>query len=512
MSAASGTGFLAGAPHRGAGESFRAVDPGTGSPTGPEFTSWTSAEVNEAAAQARTAFEANRELPERWQAGLLRDLAARLGAERDAIVETARAETGISVARLDGELTRTRNQLSGFADVVEGDGFGEPVHDPADASATPPRPDLRRMLVPVGPVAVFGASNFPLAFSVAGGDTASALAAGAPVLVKGHPSHPGTSEVVGACVAEAVAACGAHPGTFALVQGAGTEPGSALVTAPEVRAVGFTGSYAGGRALTALAAGRPEPIPVFAEMGSLNPVFVTTAATGARLDAVAEGFVASMTLGAGQLCTKPGIVFTTAGREFATRAAALLAESEPGPLLNRATLDAFESGIRIPAAEVVTTAGPRTGPGLRTAPVLALARLADLRREPALLEEHFGPFAVVVDVDSDDDFLDAARLLPGSLTATVHSEPEDHERLRPLVTELVERAGRLVHNGFPTGVSVSGAQTHGGPFPATSDSAHTSVGWTAIRRFQRPVTFQDLPEPLLPPVLRTTTSVEKEEQ
>ncbi|PRX47550.1 alpha-ketoglutaric semialdehyde dehydrogenase [Prauserella shujinwangii] len=503
MSAAKGTGFLGGLPHAGGGASFRAVDPATGDRIGPEFSSWTPAEVAEAARSARAAFEANRGLPERWQAGLLRDIADRLAARRDDIVATARAETGIGTARLEGELLRTRNQLLGFADVVERADFGEPLHDAADPESTPPRPDLRRVLVPVGPVAVFGASNFPLAFSVAGGDTASALAAGCPVLAKAHPAHPATSELAGACVAEAVEARGAHPGTFALVQDAGTEAGSALVQAPEVRAVGFTGSFAGGRALTALAAARPRPIPVFAEMGSLNPLFVTAAASGRRLDAIVEGFAASMTFGCGQLCTKPGLVLTSAGREFATRAAALLDRVDPAPLLNEGTFAAFEASRHVPGVEVVTADRPRSGSGFTAAPVLLLATLDDLRREPALLEEHFGPFAVVVDVDGDDDLLTAARLLPGSLTATVHSEPEDAEALRPLVAELTELAGRLVHNGFPTGVSVSGAQTHGGPFPATSDSAHTSVGWTAVRRFQRPVTFQDFPEPLLPPVLRT---------
>ncbi|SFA77999.1 alpha-ketoglutaric semialdehyde dehydrogenase/NADP-dependent aldehyde dehydrogenase [Amycolatopsis marina] len=511
MRAAQGTGFVAGNEYRGRGQAFRALDPATGDTTGPEFTTCEPDEVAEAAKLAWTAFETNRERPERWQAPLLREIASRLGDAREAVLATARAETGISSARLEGELARTRNQLLGFADVVEREAFGEPVHDEADPEATPPRPDLRRVLIPIGPVAVFGASNFPLAFSVAGGDTAAALAAGCPVLVKAHPSHPGTSELVGACVAEAVAACGLHPGTFALLQGAGNETGSALVTAPEVRAVGFTGSFGGGRALTALAAERPRPIPVFAEMGSLNPMFVTAAVARERLDSVVQGFVTSMTFGAGQLCTKPGVVLTTEGREFATRAAALLDEVEPGILLNQATKDAFEAGTRISGVEVLTKPCTETGEGLRAAPVLVLATLADLRREPALLEEHFGPFAVVVDLDSEDDFAEAASLLPGSLTATVHSEPEDHERLGPLVFELVELAGRIVHNGYPTGVSVSGAQTHGGPFPASSDSAHTSVGWTAIRRFQRPVTFQDVPETLLPPVLRTALLF-KEEQ
>ncbi|EST38448.1 hypothetical protein N566_07380 [Streptomycetaceae bacterium MP113-05] len=506
MTAAQGTGFLAGRPHRGDGAPFRAVAPATGEETGPEFTGYTAEEVAWAAELAAAAHEANRSLPPRWQARLLRGVAERLEEVREDLLRTAHEETGVPAARLEGEFARTCGQLTGFAEAVEADGFGEPVHDPADPSATPPRPELRRLLLPVGPVSVFGASNFPLAFSVAGGDTASALAAGCPVLVRAHPSHPATSEIAGRAVAAAVADCGAHPGTFALLQGAGHDTGAALVTAPQVRAVGFTGSHAGGTALTALAAGRPHPIPVYAEMGSINPLFLTSGAAEHRLDEVVKGFVTSLTTGSGQLCTKPGLVFTTAGREFARRAAALLDATDPGTLLNAGTRDAFEAAGRIPGVETVTDPRENGEPGFRAAPVLLLARPDDLRREPALLEEHFGPFAVVVDVDSDDDLVEAARLTPGSLTATLHCEPEEHARLGPLMARLMETAGRVVHNAYPTGVAVSGAQTHTGPYPASSHSGHTSVGWTAVRRFQRPVTFQDVPPALLPPLLVTPSS------
>ncbi|MCF6523986.1 aldehyde dehydrogenase family protein [Streptomyces sp. JJ36] len=501
MTAARGTGFLAGRPHRGGGAPFRAVAPATGAETGPEFTGCTAEEVAAAAALAAQAHEENRSLPPRWQAGLLRGVAHRLAEVREDLLRVAHEETGIAPDRLAGEFARTCGQLTGFAEVVEAGTFGEPVHDPADPAATPPRPDLKRILVPVGPVAVFGASNFPLAFSVAGGDTASAFAAGCPVLVRAHPSHPATSEIAGSAVAAAVTDCRAHPGTFALLHGAGHDTGSALVTAPQVRAVGFTGSHAGGTALTALAARRPRPVPVYAEMGSINPLFVTTAAAECRMDDVVSGFVSSLTTGAGQLCTKPGLVFTTAGREFARRAARLLDETEPGTLLNAATRDAFEAAARVPGVQTVTARREPNGPGFRAAPVLLLARLDDLRRQPALLEEHFGPFAVVVEVDTDDDLVDAARLVPGSLTATLHCEPEEHPRLGPLTARLAETAGRVVHNGYPTGVAVSRAQTHTGPYPASSHSGHTSVGWTAVRRFQRPVTFQDMPPALLPPLL-----------
>lgn len=500
-----GVGFLAGVAHRGGGQSFRAFDPAAGAPTGPEFASWLPEEVAEAAAAAHEAFAAHRRQPARWQSRLLREISTRLADARDGIVTAARAETGISEERLDGELLRTCRQLAGFADVVDGPGFGEPLHEPGDATARPPRPDLRRVLVPVGPVGVFGASNFPLAFSVAGGDTASALAAGCPAVVRAHPSHPGTSELVGAQVDAAVAACGLHPGTFSLVQGAGHAAGAALVTAPQIRAVGFTGSLTGGRALTELAASRPEPVPVYAEMGSLNPLFVTAAAMDARGEELAAGFTASLTTGAGQLCTKPGLVFTTRSGEFADAVAAGLASVPAGVLLNQATHDAFRSFVDGGLPAGVTTVTPRRSPagdGLRAAPVLVLATLDDLRAEPTLLEEHFGPFAVVVDLDSEEDFTAAAELVPGSLTATLHCEADEHARLAPFVEELSDLAGRVLVGGFPTGLAVSGAQTHSGPYPAASHSGHTSVGWTALRRFQRPVTFQDTPEALLPPSVR----------
>ncbi|QFG26734.1 aldehyde dehydrogenase family protein [Actinomadura sp. WMMB 499] len=491
---------------RGAGEPFRAVNPSTAEPVGPEFTSCTAEDVARAADLARDAFTANRTLPEGWQADLLRAIAARLTGARDRIVAAATAETGIDEGRLDGELARTRDQLTGFAEVVGEGGHHGIVRVAADPDAAPPRPDLRRTLLPVGPVAVFGASNFPLAFSVAGNDTASALAAGCPVLVKAHPSHPATSEIVGRLVVDAVAAVGAHPGTFALLHGADRASGAAVVTAPPVRAVGFTGSFAGGRALTELAAARPRPIPVFAEMGSLNPVFVTEAAARERFDEIVSGFAASMTLGAGQMCTKPGLIFTTRGREFAERVAALLDKAEPGVLLNTATRDGLNTRLAAstagPGVELMTTQRDPEGPGLRAAAKLLLAGIDDLAKTPALLEEHFGPVAVVVDVDSPERFAEAVDLLPGSLTATVHAEPEDHAWLVPFTAELAELAGRIIYNGFPTGVAVNEAQTHGGPYPAASDSAHTSVGWTALRRFQRPVTFQNTPEALLPHALR----------
>jgi acyl-CoA reductase-like NAD-dependent aldehyde dehydrogenase len=499
--APTGTGYLAGAARRGGGAAFRAVDPTTGTATGPEFASWLPEEVAQAAAAAREAWTAQRREPAGTQARLLREISVRLQAAHDGIVETAHTETGISPERLEGELLRTRRQLTGFAEVVEGPGFGEPLHEPADPTQSPPRPDLRRVLLPVGPVAVFGASNFPLAFSVAGGDTASAFAAGCPVVVQAHPSHPGTSELVGAQVTAAVAACGLHPGTFSLVQGAGHTTGAALVTAPQIRAVGFTGSLSGGRALSGLAAARDEPIPVYAEMGSLNPLFVTDAALRARQDALVDGFTGSLTTGAGQLCTKPGLVFTTQGRRFAEAAADRLASAAPGVLLNQATHDAFHGfvGEGLPAGVTTFAASAKQpGPGLRATPVLVLATLDDLRSEPSLLEEHFGPFAVVVDLDSEEDFTAAADLVPGSLTATLHCESDEHAALVPFVARLAELAGRVLLNGFPTGLAVSGAQTHSGPYPAASHSGHTSVGWTALRRFQRPVTFQDVPETLLP--------------
>jgi NADP-dependent aldehyde dehydrogenase len=446
-------------------------------------------------------------LPLAGRAGLLRAVAAALESERDRIVALADAETGLGVPRLAGELTRTTVQLEMFAAVVADGTVLEAVIDLADPQARPaPRPDLRRMLVPLGPVAVFAAGNFPLAFSVAGGDTASALAAGCPVVVKAHPGHPGLSVLCGRFVAGAVAAAGAPDGTFAVIHG--VEAGRRLVTQPEVTAVGFTGSLAGGRALFDLAAGRPEPIPFYGELGSLNPTVVTPGAVAARGAAVAAGFVESFTLGAGQFCTKPGLLFLPAGHGLDAALAGAAAEAPLGPLLDARIRDRFLHT----AAALAGTPGVRTvlapatvdRAGYWARPVLFRVAVPDLLAHAGtLLAECFGPAALIVDYASAAELAAALDALPGTLAGTLHAVPDaEPELARDLLDQLARRAGRVIVDGWPTGVAVSWAQQHGGPWPATTGSIHTSVGMTAPRRFLRPVAYQSVPDPLLPEPLR----------
>jgi acyl-CoA reductase-like NAD-dependent aldehyde dehydrogenase len=363
--------------------------------------------------------------------------------------------------------------------------------------------------VPIGPVAVFGASNFPLAFSTAGGDTASALAAGCPVVVKGHPAHPGTGALVASEVSAAVADAGLPGGTFAHLLSAGFAVGEALVDHPAIRAVAFTGSGRGGRALMDRAAARPEPIPVFAEMGSLNPVVVTEAALGARADAIVAALTGAIANFGGQLCTKPGLVLVPAGARGDAFAAALtraLGAREPEVLLTEAILGGLRGGLRAleeePAVTRLTEADGDGHAGFRVRPAVYRAEASDLGRVAPLAEEHFGPAVILLTYTSIGDAAAALERAGGQLTATVHAEPADHAALHPLVEAATRVAGRVVFDGVPTGVAVSWAMHHGGPYPASSDGAHTSVGMTALRRFLRPVVYQDAPESLLPPALR----------
>jgi len=489
---------------------FHAVDPRSGE-LGPEYAEATPDDVHAAVAAAAAAFASPGLRDDGRRVELLREIAERLSGAEEEIVAVCTAETGLPEARVRSELERTWRQVAAFADLVDAGDYVDAIIDTADPDARPiPRPDVRRMLVPVGPVAVFGASNFPLAFSTAGGDTASALAAGCPVVVKGHPSHPGTSEVVARLVRGAVGSIGLPDGTFAMLQSSGVEVGEALVDEPAIAAVGFTGSLAGGRAIFDRAAARPKPIPVFAEMGSVNPVVVTSAALRARAAQIAEGLVASVSSFGGQLCTKPGVVFVPAGAEgeqFVADVAGRLAAAEPQVMLNERLRDSLAervdelAGLAEPAGEGDTTAGP-DGPGFRFAPGAFRAAASDLAREPALLEERFGPVVLLLDYRSEDELLEALDRVEGQLTGSVHAEADDEPLVRTLVDVLAARAGRLVFDGFPTGVAVTHAMTHGGPYPATTAPGTTSVGMTAIQRFLRPVAWQNAPAAALPPALR----------
>lgn len=433
------------------------------------------------------------------RAGWLRALADALDAHADELVPLADRETRLGETRLRGEVGRTTGQLRLFATVVEEGSYLELTIDDADPAATPPRPELRRLLVGIGPVAVFSASNFPFAFSVCGGDTASALASGNPVVVKAHSGHPELSRRTAEIAADALEGAGAPAGSIALVEG--REAGNALVQHPVIQAAGFTGSLSGGRALFALAAGRRDPIPFYGELGSVNPVVLTRAAVAARGADLAKGLAGSFTLGVGQFCTKPGVVFVPRGAGFEEAVAVATTGTTGGPLLTDRITAAFPDGVdRLaadPAVEIVAR-GAETADGARPL-VLATDTTAVVARADVLLEEVFGPATLLVRYDGDEDLHAALRAVPGSLTATLHAEDGDE------VTETLEllqaRAGRVLFAGWPTGVAVTWSQQHGGPWPATT-SLHTSVGATAIRRFLRPVAYQDAPERLLPEVLR----------
>lgn len=434
------------------------------------------------------------------RAAWLTAVADALDAAGPELIAIADEESHLGTPRLTGELARTTSQLRLFADAVIEGSYLEATIDHPNADTIPPRPDLRRMLRPLGPVAVFSASNFPFAFSVAGGDTASALAAGCPVIVKGHSAHPRLSRRTTEVVAGALAAAGAPDGVFALVEG--RETGVALVQHPAIRAVGFTGSLHGGRALFDLASGRPDPIPFYGELSAVNPVLITSAALDARADELAAGLAASFTLGAGQFCTNPGVVFVPAASGFAERVGAAVGATAPVPMLTDGIAAAFAEGVGgLAAHDGVTVAAGASAqqPGTGSAVVLATTTAAVLADPAVLLTECFGPSTLVVEYDDLDDALDAIRAVGGSLTATVHAEAG--EELGGIVDVLTEVAGRVLFAGWPTGVAVSWAQQHGGPWPSTT-SIHTSVGVTALRRFLRPVAYQDAPEPALPAELR----------
>jgi acyl-CoA reductase-like NAD-dependent aldehyde dehydrogenase len=489
--------------------SIKAVDPRTGE-AGLSYAEATLADVDAAvSAAAAAALDPALASPTR-RAALLRGAAARLRAREDELVALCGAESGLPPVRLHGELTRTTGQLEAFATVIEDGDHLDAILDSPDPSATPPRPDIRRSVLPVGPVAVFGASNFPFAFSTAGGDTASALAAGCPVVVKGHPAHPGTSTLVAEELAAAVADAGLPEGTFGHVLAASHEVGGALVDHPDIRAVAFTGSTRGGRALMDRAAARPVPIPVFAEMGSLNPVVVTEAALAARTPAVVEALAGAIANFGGQLCTKPGLVLVPdgdAGAAFASALSDALGAREPEVLLAESIFSGLRRGLdaleQDGAVTRLTDVAPNGAPGFRAQPVVYRANAADLGASEPIGEEHFGPAAIVLTYTSLEEATAALARAGGQLTVTVHAEPQDTARLQPLTDAAARTAGRVIFNGVPTGVAVTWGMHHGGPYPAASDGgASTSVGMTALRRFLRPVAFQDAPQDLLPPALR----------
>ncbi|TBW56498.1 aldehyde dehydrogenase (NADP(+)) [Marinobacter halodurans] len=493
----------------GTGDRFTAVNPATGESLAPQYAGANSQQIEQACQLAEDAFDSYRETSLEDRARFLEAIAEAIEAVGEPLVERAMAETGLPQARIEGERGRTCGQLRLFAQVVRAGEWLDVRVDPALPDRTPmPRVDLRQRHIALGPVAVFGASNFPLAFSVAGGDTASALAAGCPVIVKAHPAHPGTSELVGQAVQSAVATCGLPEGVFSVLFGAGNDLGQALVKDPRIQAVGFTGSRRGGLALTELAQSRPQPIPVYAEMSSINPVFLLPAALKARGDSLAEAFVASLNMGAGQFCTNPGLVLAIKGPEldrFVEAAGAAVADSGAQTMLTPGIHDAYTDGVGKLAeqAAVDEVARGRTGDQANGCqPGLFRTDAADFLENEALQAEVFGASSLVVACDDRDTLETVARHLEGQLTATLQMDDGDTDAARALVRILERKAGRVLVNGWPTGVEVCHAMVHGGPFPATSDSRTTSVGTAAIYRFLRPVCYQNLPEALLPEALR----------
>ncbi|MGY1620775.1 aldehyde dehydrogenase (NADP(+)) [Geodermatophilus sp. SYSU D00965] len=476
------------------------VDPRTGEAVEAVAPETPTAEVDRLCTAALAAAPALEELGRAGRAALLRALADALEARRDDVVAVADRETALGTTRLNGELTRTCYQLRLFAEVLDEGSYLEAAIDPAGDTPMGPRPDLRRMLVPIGPVAVFGASNFPLAFSVPGGDTASALAAGCPVVVKAHSSHPATSRLVFDVLVQAAGEAGAPEGTLGIVFG--QQAGADLVAHPAIRAVGFTGSLTGGQALQRIIDSRPDPIPFYGELSSLNPVVVTPAAAAERGDRIGGELVGSFTLGGGQFCTKPGLAFVPAGPDGDALVDAM-AEAVRGaaaPVLLNAGIAASYGRISdglaaAPGVEELARGEDPAGPGFAAVPRLLTTSAADL--PAAVTEECFGPVSVVARYDGEKELFAALETMPSSLTATVLRGQGETELPLAVSQQLRTRAGRLVYDAYPTGVAVSWAQHHGGPWPSTN-SQHTSVGTTAIRRFLRPVTWQGAPQELLP--------------
>ncbi len=488
---------------RGEDKAFKGRDAATGAELEPSYGGATTADMDRACALAAAAFGPYRATSPEVRARFLELVADKIAALGDALTDRACAETGLPRPRIEGERARTAGQLKLFAAELREGSWQDVRLDPALPDRKPlPRPDLRLRMIPLGPVAVFGASNFPLAFSVAGGDTASALAAGCPVVVKGHPAHPATSEMVGRAVQAAVAEAGLPEGVFSMLFGIGNRLGEELVADPRIKAVGFTGSRAGGLALAKIAAARPEPIPVYAEMSSVNPVLLMPGALAARGAELGRAFVGSLTMGAGQFCTNPGLLFATPGPgldAFVAAAGDAMGDAAAGVMLHAGILAAYQKGVeRLADTRGVEQLGKGLTADGRAGAVLFGTDADTFGKTPHLAEEVFGAAGLLVRNGDWDALVPILQELEGQLTITIHMTEADEPLVGKLLPVLETKAGRILVNGWPTGVEVSHAMVHGGPFPATSDSRTTSVGTLAIRRFLRPVCYQNLPATLLP--------------
>lgn len=494
---------------RGTSSTIHAFNPATGEQLEPAYPGGGATEVERACSLAQAASVNYSETSAETRARFLDTIASEIENLGPILIERAMQETGLPQARLEGERARTCGQLKLFAQVVRDGSWQDLRIDPALPERQPmPRADLRQRRIALGPVAVFGASNFPLAFSVAGGDTASALAAGCPVIVKAHSAHPGTSELVGLAIQTAARQCAMPEGVFSLLFGSGREVGQALAADARIQAVGFTGSRSGGTALMATAQARPQPIPVYAEMSSINPVYLLPRALAARSTALAQGFATSLTLGAGQFCTSPGLVIAQNGpalNAFLKTLAQILAHAPAQTMLTAGIHSAFATGVESLASHsgvhpLVAGLSP-AGPNQCQAVVFTVTA-AEFLADEALQQEVFGSCSLVIQCDNATQMQEITARLEGQLTATLQLDDGDIAQARELLPLLERKAGRILVNGWPTGVEVCHAMVHGGPFPATSDARTTSVGSAAIERFLRPVCYQDLPQALLPEPLQ----------
>lgn len=511
MSTLNGKNFIGNAYSEGSGKTFQAINPATCEVLTCEFFKSSSADIDKALTLAAKAFEIYRQKSPKEISAFIRCIADEMTALGDDFVTRASDETGLSKPRIQGEKDRTINQLMMFANLVEEGSWVNACIDQADLNRQPmPKPDVRRMYVPIGPVVVFGASNFPLAFSVAGGDTASAFAAGNPVIVKAHQSHPGTSEYVAAAIMRAAKTCNMPNGIFSMLHEAGIETGMGLVKHPATKAVGFTGSLRGGRALFDAAASRPEPIPVYAEMGSLNPVFLLPHALSECGEKIAETFYHSMTLGVGQFCTNPGIVFglnSSALTAFSQDVAKRISKTPPGTMLNKGIQQSFVQGINALSnysgvTKLVSTQDLADDKKTQGGATLFSTDAKTFVENEAIKKEVFGPSSIIVNCESKACIEKIARSLEGHLAASVHGTEKDFKEYAELLNILRTKVGRIIINGFSTSVEVCASIVHGGPYPATTSAHMTSVGTLAIERFVRPICFQNFPQSALPDQLK----------
>lgn len=511
MNTLTGKSILFGKPFSANGKKFQVTSPITQSLLPTSFEEVSSASVNTILETAQEAFESYSTRTSSERALFLETIAEEILLLGEDLLQRAHQETGLPLDRLTGERARTTNQLKLFAQLIREGSWIDARIDTALPDRQPiPRPDLRRMLIPLGPVIVFGSSNFPLAFSVAGGDTASALASGCSVIVKAHRGHPGTAEYVGQAIIKAIEKCQMPPGVFSLIHGSGSEIGSELVKHPLAKACGFTGSHAAGRSLMNIAMSRHEPIPVFAEMSSLNPVVITSEALRIRGEKIAVGLRDSVNMGSGQFCTKPGIVFgvdSPEWRAFLKSLSTSFIESKPITMLNDGICKSFyQNRAEVLKIKSVTILSESNQPGSveKTTghPTLAHVSGKTFLEEKSILTEVFGPFILAVTTKDETELINTLNSLEGQLTATIHAELSENKWIQKLTACLTQKVGRILINGYPTGVEVSHAMTHGGPYPATTDSRFTSVGTGAILRFARPITFQNYPDQILPQALQ----------